>query len=485
MGTSLTAVAQPIAREYLRVSAKGDRSIPEQHDENVRAAAREGISLGTPYKDQGSASRYATKGRDDFDRLLDDLRNDQFGADLLWLWESSRGSRRVGEWVTLIELCEDRAVRIYVTTHGRMYDPSTPRDRRSLLEDAVDSEYEFSKISSRTLRGLDSNARDGKPHGICPFGYQRDYEIVGGKRQPVRQYAHPVEGPLIVSLFTRVRAGHPFNVIAQDWKDLGVVGRRGKPISATTMRDLALNVAYIGLRSVKGVNVEASWDRLVSDELFYEVQAVLSDPSRVKGRPGAAQYELTGAVTCGECSGPITVRYRDGRDGLAAYECKRGHFRIDKEEVDAVVIGSAKNPGVILQYLARPDVYQDVTADASGGEAAQVRDELARARAELKETEEAEPESMAEERRFARRAERLEDRIRGLEAKARDLAAPTALSALFEPGGDVAARWAAAPVSARRAIAGLLLTSELLGAVTIARAESTVPAVDRLNWCRE
>lgn len=391
----------------------------------------------------------------------------------------------MGEWVTLIELCEDRAVRIYVTTHGRMYDPSNPRDRRSLLEDAVDSEYESSKISSRTLRGLDANARDGKPHGICPFGYQRDYEIVDGRSQPVRQYAHPVEGPLIVSLFTRVRAGHAFNAIAQDWRELGVVGRRGKPISAATMRDLALNVAYIGLRSVKGVNVEASWDRLVSDELFYAVQGILSDPSRVRGRPGATQYELTGAVTCGECSGPITVRYRDGRDGPAAYVCKRGHFRIDKEEVDAVVIGSAKNPGVILRYLARPDAYRDVTADASGGAAAQVRDELAKARAELRETEEAEPESMAEERRFARRAERLEDKIRGLEAKARDLAAPTALGALFEPGGDVAARWAAAHVSVRRAIAGLLLTPELIGAVTITRAAATVPAADRLNWRRD
>lgn len=475
-------MAQPIAREYLRVSVKGDRSIPEQHDENVRAAAREGVSLGTPYQDQGSASRYATKGRDDFDRLLDDLKSDQFDADLLWLWESSRGSRRVGEWVTLIELCEDRAVRIYVTTHGRTYDPSNPRDRRSLLEDAVDSEYESSKISSRTLRGLDTNARDGKPHGICPFGYQRDYEIIGGERRPVRQYAHPVEGPLIVSLFTRVRAGHPFNVIAQDWKDLGVVGRRGKPISAATMRDLALNVAYIGLRSVKGVNVKASWDRLISDELFYGVQAILSDPGRVKGRPGAAQYELTGAVKCGECSGPITVRYRGGRDGPAAYECKAGHFRIDKEEVDAVIIGSARNPGAILQYLARSDVYQEATADAPGGEAGQVRNELASARAELRETEQAEPETLAEERRFARRAERLEDRIRGLEAKARELARPTALSALFEPGGDVAARWAAAPVSVRRAIADLLLTPGLLGTVTIARAASTVPTVDRLRW---
>jgi DNA invertase Pin-like site-specific DNA recombinase len=98
-------------REYLRVSARGERSIPEQHDDNTRAAEREDVTLGQAYEDQGSASRYARRKRDDFDRLIDDLKNGQFGADLLWLWESSRGSRRVGEWVTLIELCEENACR--------------------------------------------------------------------------------------------------------------------------------------------------------------------------------------------------------------------------------------------------------------------------------------------------------------------------------------------------------------------------------------
>ncbi len=61
--TSLTGL---IGREYLRVSAKGNRSIPEQHDDDGNAADREGITLGAAYEDRGSASRYATRPRDDF-----------------------------------------------------------------------------------------------------------------------------------------------------------------------------------------------------------------------------------------------------------------------------------------------------------------------------------------------------------------------------------------------------------------------------------
>ena len=97
--------------------------------------------MGEAYSDVSvSASRYSRKTRGDFARLLADLDHDRFRADLLVLWESSRGSRRVGEWATLVDLLEDRGVHVYVTTHARFYDPANARDRRSLMEDAVDAE---------------------------------------------------------------------------------------------------------------------------------------------------------------------------------------------------------------------------------------------------------------------------------------------------------------------------------------------------------
>ncbi|MET7727737.1 recombinase family protein [Streptomyces mirabilis] len=79
----------------------------EQGMENAEAADERDIVLGEPYEDTGSASRYQRKSRDGFDKLIDDLKKDTFGADVLILWESSRGSRKVGEWITLIELCEE------------------------------------------------------------------------------------------------------------------------------------------------------------------------------------------------------------------------------------------------------------------------------------------------------------------------------------------------------------------------------------------
>lgn len=92
------------------------------------------------------------------------------------IWESSRGSRRGRKWVDLLELRERRSVSIHVVTHNRTYDPANGRDRRSLLEDAVDGEYESSKISARMRRAVAANAVAGWPGGRVPYGYRRVFD---------------------------------------------------------------------------------------------------------------------------------------------------------------------------------------------------------------------------------------------------------------------------------------------------------------------
>ena len=158
-----------LIREYLRVSkdrSSRGKSPDQQHDENVAALMNRGWDIHPePYRDNDrSASRYSKQAREGFAKLMSDLEEDAFGAGALGLWESSRGSRRTGEWVDLIELCEERGIRIWVTTHGRLYDPANARDRRTLLEDAVDSEYESAKTSKRLL---DAGAEPGAGQSIA------------------------------------------------------------------------------------------------------------------------------------------------------------------------------------------------------------------------------------------------------------------------------------------------------------------------------
>jgi site-specific DNA recombinase len=230
------------AREYLRVSldrSGRQRSITEQHEDNAAAVADHGWTLGKPYRDTGSASRYASKARGGYGALVDDLGRNRFSADVLVLWESSRGSRTVGEWVTLVELCEQRSVSIFVTSHARTYDPANARDRRSLLEDAVDAEYESAKTSGRARRAALADAAAGKPHGPIPFGYRRVYEA----KRFARQEPEPAEAAVIRELFSRVRAGHSLREIARDFAARGISSRTGKTLSAQYLRTFLVNRA--------------------------------------------------------------------------------------------------------------------------------------------------------------------------------------------------------------------------------------------------
>lgn len=111
-------------REYLRVSTEryGEGKSPDQqHADNTVAATSRGWQLHPDsYRDDDrSASRYAKRDREDFKRLIEDLKADRFGAGIRILWESSRGSRRVSEWLLLVELCEERGILIFVTSNCR------------------------------------------------------------------------------------------------------------------------------------------------------------------------------------------------------------------------------------------------------------------------------------------------------------------------------------------------------------------------------
>jgi site-specific DNA recombinase len=449
------------------------------------------------YREAGSASasRYGRKTRDAFSRLLADLAADRFGAQVLILWESSRGSRKVGEWVQLIDMCERRGVTIYVTTHGREYRPGNARDRRTLLEDAVDSEYESSKASARSLRAAAANARAGEPYGRIPYGYTRRYDE--RTRKIIAQEPHPLEAPVVIELFERLIRGHSFKALARDFAQRGIINKSGRPFSPAHLRSLALNPTYSGVRvhrtgsqaQARGAatpglevsQVEATWEGLVSREDYLAVQRILSDPKRRTVRPGGAKHLLSMTAKCDVCGSVLVVTMKYQPNG--AYMCQAaGHVKCDKELLDAHA------EDAILAYLARPDVYAKITAgeSESGRELVQVRTDLAEARAELAKLRAAVATKRLSVDSLIAAEPAMLAAVSALEATEAELSTPSQLRGLFPPGGDVRQRWADAPISTRRALARLLLTPELLGELRLMRCPPgrRPPPSERIHWVR-
>ena len=376
------------------------------------------------------------------------------------MWESSRGSRRVGEWATLVDLLEDAGVKVHVTTHGRTYDPANPRDRRSLMEDAVDSECQSAKASLEIARALAANAAEGKPHGRITYGYRRTYQVLpNGKRVLAGQEPDEAEAPVVRELLARLRQGHSLKSVARDFEARGIRTRSGKVFTAEHLRDVALRPAYGGYRthlpgSTAGgayrgplpAEPNAAWPPLVDAETFWSVRRMLFKPERRTSRDGRGKWLLSMIARCAECGGHMSVLYRRGE---RFYRCRaKSCATILADDLDAHA------EAVMLAYLAQPEVIEELRASRDGdAELAAVRGELEAARAEL------------EELRAAGRARKLTvatvlemepglvAAVEDAERRERELSAPPELAGLIEPGEDVAARWAAAPMSARRQVA--------------------------------
>src|SRR5579859_1221758 len=105
---------------YTRVSQdrrKDPRSVNEQYKECVDYCNAEGWTVAGEYRDDDrSASRYATKARPDFERLLSEI--DRY--DVVVTWEASRATRDLAVYVQMLNECRKHHVKWAYS--GSLYD---------------------------------------------------------------------------------------------------------------------------------------------------------------------------------------------------------------------------------------------------------------------------------------------------------------------------------------------------------------------------
>jgi hypothetical protein len=397
----------------------------------------------------------------------------------------------VSEWVTLLELCEAAGVRIHVTTHNRTYDPANHRDRRSMLEDAVDSEYESGKTSERTTRSNGSRAAAGQVHGRIPYGYTRRYDPT--TRRLVAQDPEPDEARVVAELFHRIVGGHSLRAIAADFEARGVRTRSGRVFSPQHLRSLAVNHTYAGLRvhdPNRGPNrtkltdgaqiTDGVWPALVDRATFLAVQRVLNAPERKTTRPGRARHLLSMIAKCAVCGGPLSAR---SRPGGVEYQCHEGgHVRVDYADLNDYATRA------MLGYLARPDNADWLTRGDDDADLIAAREQVAGIRAELDDLADRVGAGKLSATLAARAEPGILNRLRDAERREADLSSPSVLRGLIAPGVDVARRWKAAEMSTRREVARLLLAPDLLGELRVLRSPSRghrAPIKDRVEWARE
>ncbi|MGH2670188.1 MAG: recombinase family protein, partial [bacterium] len=376
------------------------------------------------YSDASSASRYSKRARDDFDQLTADLRAERFGADVLVLWESSRGSRKVGEWVELIDLCEERGVRIAVTTHARIYEPGNARDRRSLLEDAVDSEYESAKISGRVRRSARQGAAARRPHGKVLFGYRRLRDVRTGML--LGQEPHPEQAPIVARVFHDYLAGRSARSIATRLNDEDVRTNRGNGWTPLMIHRMLTNRGYLGHRMHKGEDFGQGWEPLIDIDTFERVGTRREATSWRKVRKTSALG--SGIVRCGVCRSKMQIKHTQA----AYYGCQDGYHAYRRaDDLDAWITVA------ILERLSLPDVGEALTG-REDPRAVKARARAAALRAEL---DEAMALCKAERLSVQAYAAMEADRLPKIEAAERDARRAVIPLAIDVPASELVPAW--------------------------------------------
>lgn len=463
---------------YSRQSEASDRSIDSQLALGRERAAEEGWTIAWEGKDGVSASRHGRAARTDWPTLLARIEGSE--SDGFWLWESSRGDRTLSTWAAMLEQCQKHGKLIFVETHERMLDVRRPSDWKVLANEGVDNAYESDKTSQRVRRDVKTMAAAGRPHGRVLYGYRREYAIgKSPKGRPVKvitgQYEEPAEAAIVKEVIGSFARCEPVKGVRDRLNARGDYPRSGKPWTDTSIRNLALNPAYIGKRiHVPGRSGgrfdaemlltatlhEAMWDAIVDEETFYAAQRFLLNPARATwrdGRPGASKHLLTNIAQCGVCGSPMQPGYYPERLGaVAIYKCRdRRCVTFPMADVDSHVMAKlfkALSEESALARIAR--------AQADGGDA------LKAARAALTgaEAEYTKLKAMHKARKISLDAfaEFEPDAIAAVaeaRAKVNELAVPPEMRGILDgPAAEIAARFGEAPLAAQRSLIRYLTT---------------------------
>jgi len=466
--------AQARAGVYGRQSKDKTKSIDEQTAECEADAAGQGWTVAERYSDGVSASRFATKARKHWARLLADL--DQGKLDILVLWESSRGDRDLPTWVQLLATCRERGVRIRITSHERTYDVRNGRDWKSLAEDGIDSAYESEKTSVRLKRAMVAQAVAGRPQGHHLYGYERVYGVdERGKRVLLRVRPHPSQAPIVAEIVARVGKGEPVLTICRDLEARGVPAPKGGRWLRSTVRDMAMRLDYLGKRELRGEVSDAIWPAVVTEADHLAARRVLGDRSRRASRPTRQKWLLSYLATCAVCGEGL--HGRPARGPVAArYQCSvRGCASIHAAPLDDLVTE------VVCRYLAA-----DLKLRPPSNDAVVL---AARLEAETRQTE------LGQWRESARRGETtpaslahieagLLDDIKAAWRRAEQATTPPVMLDVIDGAHGrldvIRARFVALPVAARRDIIASLLDVKILRATTQGR-EDEAPDPERVD----
>jgi hypothetical protein len=368
---------------------------------------------------------------------------------MLSMWESSRGSRQMGEWVAFLDLCRDHGtlIRIFGGDDPQTFDPRRQRDREALLREGINNESETERLAPRVRGGMRDAAFLGKPAGPRLYGYCHVYDDRG---KLAGQVIDDEPAARVRKCARDTLAGKSLHGQARGLNRAGILSPLGGQWTGHGLARMLINPGYIGTRVHNGeVIATEAWPAILTEKQHRQLVVLLGTPGRRSFDGGSPlRHYLSGATRCGCCGGVLRTGTSAGKPKVKAdrrYICRnpgcgRTSARIDymNEAVEAQVRARLREPDAAAIFAPASDDTELVAAQA---EAEDLRTRLAEFRAEGRKPRGLSAAAVAEAERG------LVPLIEAAERRVTLLSVPPALAKYAD---DPAGKWDTLPVGVQR-----------------------------------
>ena len=145
-------------------------SLDAQRDKLRKYAAYEDMVVAGEYSDEGFSGKNI-QGRQEFQRMLNDIQDCKDGVSYVLVFKLSRFGRNAADVLNSLQLMQDFGVNLICVEDG--IDSSKDAGKLMISVLSAVAEIERENIRTQTMAGREQKAREGKWNGgFAPYGYK-------------------------------------------------------------------------------------------------------------------------------------------------------------------------------------------------------------------------------------------------------------------------------------------------------------------------
>ena len=309
---------------YVRVSTKEQTenlSLPTQLRACEEYCRRQGYEVLERFHEEGESAK--STDRSQLQNLLTFCRLNKLRVHFLVVFNLTRFARDKYDHFALRSHLQSLGISLRSATEP-IDDTSTGKLMEGVL--AAFAQFDNDVRSDRTRAGMKAALELGRWVFLAPIGYLNAPRSIG------KSLIHdPERAPLVRRAFEDYASGRfTKEQLLKHVRTWGLTNRRGRPLTSQAIGVLLRNQLYAGIVHVPEYGVRGKrgdFEPLISEELFYRVQAILSGrvPSTAPRQRAHPDFPLRGFVRFESCGRGLTGSWSKGRsEYYAYYHCRPG-----------------------------------------------------------------------------------------------------------------------------------------------------------------